>query len=213
MNVPSPFNWAAMRALSLCGCPEASNLALPYVEPGLKQSSVQSEAALQRVALKLLEVQDDDQVLEIGCGTGEMLGLLLAQTPRGHVVGIARSLAQVTEIARRHQFSIKAGRLEMEHAEPDALPFEFARFSKILAVSDYAEWSNQEWALTELKRVLRAGGTLVLGLALKATKHSNGSSLAEAEEVAGLVRWVGFERVRLVCEADAQPYACVVATH
>lgn len=213
MQFPTPFHWAATRALSLLGCPEAINSVLPYWSPCSPQSPATLEAALQQATLRLLELQADDQVLEIGCGNGEALGQLLAQTPRGHVVGVAHSLAQVTHIARRHQFSIKAGRLEMEHAEPEALPFEFARFSKVLVVSDYAKWHNQEWALTELKRVLRVGGKLVLGLPLKTSRYGNGYSLAEAEEVAGLVRWVGFEQVRLTREGGNSPYACVVASH
>ena len=148
-------------------------------------------------------------MLEIGFGEGDTLGWLVAQTPRGYVVGLERHLPLVTQAARRHQFSIKAGRLELEQAEPEALPYEFARFSKVIVSTAYPTWQEPEYCLNEARRVLQIGGQLAIGLPLKTRRRDIGFTFEEAQEVAGLVRWVGFLEVEL---KHGKRWACVTAT-
>jgi SAM-dependent methyltransferase len=208
-----PFTYAALRALSLCNCPEAAN---PAAAPPLSaptRTAVKrphrNEDALREAVAAQLKLHPHDQILEVGFGTGDTLGALLARAPQGRVIGVESSLALVTQVARRHQFSIKAGRLELEQADVEALPYEYARFHKVLVATDYVAWKNPEPCLNELQRVLQAGGQLVIGLPLKTRWHWAGFTLEEAQEAAGLVRWVGFQEVNLT---QGEGWACVTAT-
>lgn len=219
LHTVCPFTWAALRALSLCQCPEAANPAAVPPLPGLPWLAAKHqqhhEADIRQAILNQLIWQPDDHVLAIGFGAGDALGTLLARAPQGHVAGVERSLERVTQAARRHQFSIKTGRLELEQAEPEALPYEYARFNKVLVATDYAHWPNPEQCLTELQRVLQPGGQIALGLPLKTRarwqRTDKRFNWDEAQEVAGLVRWVGFEQVKLVSTSGANGWACVTA--
>ena len=217
MHTMCPFTWAALRALSLCNCPEAANPAAapPISRPqrtAVKRES-RRDAALREAAAAQLTLHPHDQILEVGFGAGDTLGALLARAPQGRVSGVECSMELVTQAARRHQFSIKAGRLELEQADVEALPYEYARFHKVLAATDYVEWKNPEPCLIELQRVMQAGGQLVIGLPLKTrlrwASAADGFTLEEAQEVAGLVRWVGFQAVEFT---QGDGWACVMAT-
>ncbi|NOT62405.1 MAG: class I SAM-dependent methyltransferase [Acidobacteria bacterium] len=213
MQTFCPFTYAALRALALCNCAEAAN---PAVVPPFNWARWQTaekhqdEGEFRQSIAAQLNWQADDLILEIGFGAGDTLGWLLAQTPRGHVIGVERSTQLVTQAARRHQFSIKAGRLELDQAEPEALPYEFARFSKVLVATDYATWQTAEYCLNEVQRVLQTGGRLAIGIPLKTRRRREGGfTFEEAQEVAGLVRWVGFQEVEL---KHGEGWACVTAT-
>ncbi len=217
MQTFCPFTYAALRALALCNCAEAANpAARPPLSPPLSWTRWRAdkhngfkESDLRQTIATQLEWQADDQVLEIGFGEGYTLGWLVAQTPRGYVIGVERQLPLITQAARLHQFSIKAGRLELEQAEPDALPYEFARFSKAIVSTAYPTWETPEYCLNEVRRVLQTGGQLAIGLPLKTRRRDGGFSFEEAQEVAGLVRWVGFHEVEL---KHGKGWACVTAT-
>ena len=217
MQTFCPFTYAALRALALCNCPEAANPAaappISWPQRAAVKRQSQRDAELREAAAAQLNLHPHDHILEVGFGAGDTLGALLARAPRGRVIGVERSMELVTQAARRHQFSIKAGRLELEQADAEALPYEYARFNKVLAATDYAQWENPEYCLTELQRVLQAGGQLVIGLKLKTRPRwasaTGGFTLEEAQEVAGLVRWVGFQEVRFI---NLDGAACVTAT-
>ena len=216
MQTFCPFTYAALRALALCNCAEAANPAvappLSWPQPSVAKRQPYNEAALREAAAAQLNLHPHDQILEVGFGAGDTLGALLARAPQGRVIGIEGSLALVTQAARRHQFSIKAGRLELEPADVEALPYEYARFHKVLVATDYVAWKNPEPCLNELQRVLQTGGQLVIGLPLKTSWHwasaTNGFTLEEAQEAAGLVRWVGFQEVKFT---QGDGWACVTA--
>ena len=170
--------------------------------------------AINRFAIEQLALQPDDQVLEIGFGHGRTIALITEQVTNGFVAGIDLSVTMVTQAARRNQFAIKAGRVELQQGSVSNIPYEYARFNKVVAVNNYQFWPNPELDLTEIQRVLRPGGRLVLGLRL----HSNsplamapGFKEEEVEEIAGLVRWVGFQDVRIVRRNAGRDAACVIA--
>lgn len=175
--------------------------------------AIQNEA-LNRFAMEQLDLQVTDQVLEIGFGPGKTLELLSAQVTRGLVAGVDLSMLMVTQAARRNQFLIKAGRLEVQQASVSNLPYEYARFDKVLAVNNYQLWPNPELDLTEIQRVMRKGGRLVLGLRLASTSAFSfipGFQPEEVAEIAGLVRWVGFEDVKVERRRMGREVACVTA--
>lgn len=170
--------------------------------------------AMNRFAVEQLRLTPDDQVLEIGFGHGRTIELMASQVARGLVAGIDHSMTMVTQAAKRNEAAIKAGRVELQQGNVSNIPYEYARFSKVIAVNNYQFWPNPELDLTEIQRVMQPGGRLVLGLRM----HSDhlfamgpGFKDEEVQEIAGLVRWVGFQNVRVERHRQRREAACVIA--
>lgn len=170
--------------------------------------------AMNRFAIEQLSLQPDDQVLEIGFGPGKTLEQIAQRTQQGFVAGVDTSITMLTQAARRNQSTIKAGRLEVQHGTVSDLPYEYARFNKVLAVNNYQFWPNPELDLTEIQRVMRPGGRLVLGLRLHSDSPlalAPGFKDEEIAEIVGLVRWVGFQDVKITRQRLGREVACVTA--
>lgn len=172
-------------------------------------------AGMNRFAVETLDVQPEDQVLEIGFGHGHAIQMIAERAHRGVVAGVDISGVMVRQAAKRNRALILAGRVELNQASVANLPHEYARFDKVLAVNNYQFWPNAEFNLVEIQRVLRTDGLLVLCLRnhepYKSLRLAPGFSQEEVEEVAGLVRWVGFRDVRLIQRRVGYKTTCVIA--
>ena len=217
MNTWIPLNHLLQPATpGACGKGWRAQFACPDGRLGSLAGRLMSftNEALNQFAVEQLDLQATDQVLEIGFGPGKTLERLSAQVTRGLVAGVDHSMTMVTEAARRNQFLIKTGRLEVQHASVSSLPYEYARFDKVVAVNNYQFWPNPELDLTEIQRVMRKGGRLVLGLRLASTSAFSfipGFQPEEVAEIAGLVRWVGFEDVKIEQRRLGREAACITA--
>lgn len=98
------------------------------------------------------------RVLEVGCGRGVGLPLLLSQFGAAHVDGIDLDPRQVARAQTRHRGKYD-GRIDLRVASVEQLPFQDASFD---AVFDFGilhhvpVWQN---AVAEIGRVLKPGGT------------------------------------------------------
>lgn len=113
-------------------------------------------------AIEALELLPTDNVLDVGTGHGRALGEIAARTPRGLATGIDPS-ALMIEIARsRNARLVRGGRVRVEQAEVERLPFPDATFDKVMAVHALYFWSDLTASLRQIARVLRPGGRLVV---------------------------------------------------
>lgn len=217
MHTLLPFNRTFNSPLGHgCGNGWKGHFACPdgWVGAAIGHLMAYTNEAMNRFAVEQLRLVPDDQVLEVGFGHGKTIELLTTQVSRGVVAGIDHSMTMVTQAAKRNEAAIKAGRVELQQATVSNIPYEYARFSKVVAVNNYQFWPNPELDLTEIQRVMHPGGRLVLGLRL----HSDhlfavipGFKDEEVQEIAGLVRWVGFQNVRIERRSQGRETVCVIA--
>lgn len=164
---------------------------------------------MNRFTVEQLGVQPEDQVLEIGFGHGHAIRMIAERAHQGMIAGIDPSDVMVSHAAKRNRELIKAGRIELWQGSVSSIPYEYARFNKVVAVDNYQHWPQAEFNLGEVQRVLKPGGLLALCLRIqKPLTLTSGFRREEVEEVAGLVRWVGFQEVRTIHSDSA---ACVIA--
>lgn len=172
-------------------------------------------APMIRFGIEMLDVQPEDQALEIGFGHGRGIQLLAERANRGFVAGIDISDVMVRQATRRNQEKVRSGFVELSQASVADIPYEYARFNKVLAVNNYQFWPNVEPNLVEIQRVLDENGLLVLCLRMKDPQTmfqmAPGYSEEEVEEIAGLVRWVGFRDVQMVRRRAGYETACILA--
>lgn len=111
-----------------------------------------------------LEVQPDDSILDIGCGSGLSLSRLAALAPLGRIAGIDPSPVMVARAVRRNHAHVSPGRFDILTAGVEALPFPAGSFSKVMSVHTLYFWPELVPAFGEIARVMKRGGRLVLAL-------------------------------------------------
>jgi len=115
-----------------------------------------------RRALAALEIEDGDDVLELGYGHGRTLEAIGALTPSGRIAGIDHSEEMHDLASRRCDALLGAGRVDLRAGDTRRLPYPDRSFSRALAVHLLYFWSDPLEHLREVHRVLRDGGRFVI---------------------------------------------------
>ena len=160
--------------------------------------------------LKRFEVGGGENVLDVGCGTGNLTRKILERlNDAGRVTAVDVS-DHMVELAREKNRDSRASFLV---ADVTDLPLEDAGLDRVICFSMWPHVSEPEAALNELNRVLKPGGKLhVWHIDSKETinhVHANAGEavhndvLVPAEELAEVVRGAGFD-VRTVIDNDEE---------
>jgi ubiquinone/menaquinone biosynthesis C-methylase UbiE len=104
----------------------------------------------------------DAHCLDVGCGGGANLGRLLALVPAGEVVGVDYSPISVEKSSATCADAIAVGRCRVLEGNVSALPLDDASFDMVSAFETIYFWPSLEQGLSEIARVLRVGGTLMV---------------------------------------------------
>jgi ubiquinone/menaquinone biosynthesis C-methylase UbiE len=99
-------------------------------------------------------------VLDVGTGPGLLLVELAAVRPDLRITGIDLSADMVTLAQRNVRRTGHDSRVDVRQADVAALPFPDATFDLVVSSLSMHHWGSVAPAVTELGRVLRAGGTL-----------------------------------------------------
>ena len=115
-----------------------------------------------RRALAALEIDDGEDVLELGYGHGRTLEAIASLTSSGAIAGLDHS-EQMRDLATaRCERSLGPGRVELRVGDTRRLPYADRSFSCVLAVHVLYFWTDPIEHLREVRRVLRDGGRFVL---------------------------------------------------
>ena len=116
-------------------------------------------APLAEWALGLLPDTDPQEVLDIGCGGGMLIGKLHSRFPSARLHGIDISKESV-EATRRNNPDI--GDLDVRRASVSKLPFGDGRFQLITAVETYFFWPDLPNDIRSAARCLSDGGIMLI---------------------------------------------------
>jgi len=117
--------------------------------------------AVTESSVDLLRLDVGGSVLDVGCGHGTCVPMLARRvTPRGRVVGLDSSRAMIAEAHRRFDHSGLPVDLCVGNA--CALPFEPGLFDAARADRVFMFLDDPTEALSELVRVTRPGGRIVI---------------------------------------------------
>ena len=98
-------------------------------------------------------------ILDVGCGTGHLLGLLAEACPGAvELVGVDPAPSMV-EVARSRA---RDPRIVFSAGAAEQLPLPDARFDLVVSTTSFDHWADQARGLGECRRVLRPGGCLTL---------------------------------------------------
>ncbi len=114
--------------------------------------------------VSLLDIQTHDRILEVGFGPGVGIQLASQRAPQGLVAGVDVSQTMAQVAAKRNAAGIQAGRVELRQGDVTTLPYDGDSFDKAFAIHSIYFWPRPVEGLKELRRVLKAGGLLVITL-------------------------------------------------
>lgn len=171
---------------------------------------------MNEASLAELAIAPGDRVLEAGFGGGSLLKRIL--DAGGVAAGLDLSPEMVRLAQRRLRSYIRENRLEVRCGSIDALPYEDGSFSKVCSVNTIYFWEEPERALSECRRVLKPGGSLVLCFNSRSDLeaggwHREGFRLYEVDEVRDLLRAADFAEPRVIPHSDPWQgkFFCVTA--
>ena len=144
------------------------------------------------------------RVLDVGCGTGELLRRLRAKYPQAVLAGLDPVEEMLAVAADK-----LSGKEDLRIGYADALPWNASTFDVVVSCNMFHYISHPVAALQEMTRVLRPGGALVLtdwcddylacrlcNLYLRLTNRAFYRTYREAECLA-LLHSAGFSDVKL----------------
>ncbi len=157
-----------------------------------------------------------DRVLEVGFGGAALLERLSAEVSNGSVAGVEISDEMLALARKRLRGPIAAGRVVLTRGSVEALPFGDEEFDKACTVNTTYFWSDLGAGLSEVRRVLRPGGRLVVGFVspddiVRDGLHRHGFALHSAEELEVALQAASFTVGRLRSGLDSRGTFYVLA--
>lgn len=113
----------------------------------------------QATAVEGLDLKADDWFLDVGCGTGWAVIQAAGRLPAGMACGIDFSPAM---IQRAWQNAERLSNAQFGVADAEAIPYPDGRFSAVICTNSFHHYSDPVRALSEMRRVLRPGGRVLL---------------------------------------------------
>jgi ubiquinone/menaquinone biosynthesis C-methylase UbiE len=112
--------------------------------------------ALAPLFLEFAAARVPHSLLDIGCGTGNLLAAALAAFPGAALTGVDPSRTLLDKARRRPEL----GRVTFVEGTVEELPFEEAAFDCSSSLLVLQEFSDRFLSLREMRRVTRAGGVV-----------------------------------------------------
>ncbi|MGE5322702.1 MAG: class I SAM-dependent methyltransferase [Actinomycetota bacterium] len=112
--------------------------------------------------LSHISVNEQDVILDAGCGGGRTVDKLAAMATHGKVYGVDYSAASVAVARKTNRRWMDAGRVEICEGSVSQLPFSNDAFDLITAVETHFWWPDLPGDMREVFRVLKPGGRFVI---------------------------------------------------
>lgn len=97
-------------------------------------------------------------ILEVGCGVGAQMSLLLRRWPKAHIVGAEPSSTQIERAGITLAQALADGRAELHQTSGDRLPFPDSSFDGACVFWVFEHVAEPIPILREILRVLKPGG-------------------------------------------------------
>jgi ubiquinone/menaquinone biosynthesis C-methylase UbiE len=115
--------------------------------------------AIHKRLLEYVDLPEQANVLDLGCGTGRLLERLATQFPELHGTGLDLSpnMLQMARLSNRHR-----PRLIYIEGKAESLPFGDGQFNAVFNTISFLHYSEPKQVISEVARVLSPGGRFYL---------------------------------------------------
>ncbi len=160
--------------------------------------------------LQLLDMKPDETVLELGCGAGYAMKLLLEQSAVSLIVGLDISKSVLRTAAIRNRKEIRRGKLQLVKNNIGHMTFQDMSFNKVFSIHSVYFWENMQKNIMEIHRVLKPEGMVILTL----SDGKNGvtwewtNDLITQQVIPGMEK-CGFQNIEILRGQNSREYHIV----
>ncbi len=161
---------------------ELGNPRKPQGEAGAEMLAGMNErhSAVTGWALDFFDFNENDRILDIGCGGGETLRRMSEKVTHGRLTGIDYSEVSVRSSEEKNSEDIKNGKMKIIEASVEKMPFNDNSFDKIITVESFYFWPNHAENLKEVYRVLDKKGKFLI------VADINGDAPLDEKDIEGI---------------------------
>ncbi len=184
----------------------------------IKTMNGKLHAALPEWVFADLQLKEDAQVLDIGCGGGANVARLLARCPQGHVTGLDHSSLCIEEAHDLNYPAFVDNKCLIVGGNVSQLPLAKDRFDVVTSFETIYFWPSLEKGLEEVFRVTKPGGTCVIANELDGLDPSYrnlekavGMLVYTIDEITEALTKVGFTDINSRHDEERH-FICITAT-
>jgi len=157
--------------------------------------------------IELLKLKKEEMILELGCGAGYAIKMLLENHSLKYITGLDISETVLKSARLRNRHEINKGRAKLVQGNVKQLPFENHQFSRVFSIQSIYFWDQMDETLSEIYRVLKNDGKMVLTLSNgKAGLMWNGINEMVEMKVIPYMGKTGFKNIQIVKGPDSRQY-------
>ena len=178
-----------------------------------------NHAAMPEWVLSELDIKENDTILDVGCGGGANIARLLKRVPKGKVIGLdySQMALEVAQDLNYHDYVDK--RCLLMGGNAMQMPLAKEMYNIITAFETIYYWLSLELGFSEIYRLLKPGGTIVIGNELDGTQEidrkieraTNYMRIYSIDEIEATLRQVGFTNIKSRHDEDRH-FVCFTAT-
>jgi ubiquinone/menaquinone biosynthesis C-methylase UbiE len=162
----------------------------------------QTNRALTEAVYRFMAPRAGDRVLEIGFGNGKLVPVLFAVERQLTYIGLDISQTMVDEAMAFNRALVEEGRATFRLASVGDIPFAVRSFERAAAINTIYFWPDSLRGLSEIRRVMRAGGTSVLAAVTPETAAESpymrhGFRIYDEAKLRDLHQQAGFSRLEI----------------
>jgi SAM-dependent methyltransferase len=142
----------------------AENVRMPlgrYGRKVAKDMNVHHES-LARWGLTFVNIEEDYQILDIGCGGGRNINRFAKLIHDGKVFGIDYSDTSIKVSSELNEEYIDIGLVEIKKGSVSAIPYDDNKFDLVTAFETYYFWPDLKNDLKEVLRVMKGEASFLL---------------------------------------------------
>ena len=154
----------------------------PHGEEGIQtiQNMNENHQSISEFAFSCVNVNDDDRILDIGCGGGVNIEKFLKIT-KNNVDGLDYSEVSVAESIKRNQKAIDNERCKIIRADVSNMPLEDESYDLASAFETVYFWPDIGETFKEVSRIIRPDGRFMIAQGTDGTHPDDEKWLATVE--------------------------------
>lgn len=169
-----------------------------WAEAGRGEGMERDHLPIVLPMLAKMDLQADENILDVGCGSGWLVKLLATRITEGRIVGMDIS-DEMVRLARRATAELENVLCVVGSVEE--IPWQAHFFTRVVSVESAYYWPDPARGLKEISRVMQEGGSAWININYYRDNqycHQWGNLLAipaklfSADEWAGMFRDAGF---------------------